>query len=179
MLLPGLSGIVVFLARIIDTDFRMAFYTSVIAKKSTRGDITTENLLMLSHEGTVVSKDLVVSAGKVQNSTYRSVFEQLHLKVPFTQFVMDSLITLTFYHTRASFDNCQGVSVKKGLNETIYCIDAEFIKEVVQVDRFNSFFDKCNGYPVTAYKYTLIEYSPELFQNLREAAGLHDQALMQ
>jgi len=167
MLLPGISGMIVFSSRIIDPDFKKAFFNLFSSKKLQETSI--DSLLSFQEQASTLSRDFLSRASKVESETYRNVFENLHLK-----FVLDSLITLTFYHTRASFENCQGVTMRNGVNENIYTIDAEFIKEVVQVDRFNSFFDK-----FTAFKYTLIEYSPQLFKQLRNAAGLSEVELMQ
>jgi hypothetical protein len=165
MLLTGLSGLVAFVSRIVDRDFRLAFYATVVAWKQEELDFS---LISCTEQASIISLNFRLQASKELEITYRSVFEKLHLK-----FILDSLIALTFYFTRACFQDCYGVSMKQGATENVYSIDAEFIKEVVQVDRFNAYFDQ-----FTAAKYVLVDYSPQLFRQLRERAGINDQTLM-
>lgn len=49
---------------------------------------------------------------------------------------------------------------------------------MITVEQFNEFFNACEVYLVTAYKYNVVEYFPAHFQRLRHNVGASEGILI-
>jgi hypothetical protein len=93
---------------------------------------------------------LLTSTTGHNNSGKFTLFESLHLKVHNRQFILDSLIAVSFYLARNAIQPSEGVkfegieSIERSCEE-VFSIEAEIIKEVLKTDQLNDFFNECKG----------------------------------
>jgi hypothetical protein len=72
------------------------------------------------------------------------------LKVHNRQFILDSLIAVSFYLARNAIQPSEGVkfegieSIERSCEE-VFSIEAEIIKEVLKTDQLNDFFNECKS----------------------------------
>lgn len=119
----------------------------------------------------------------VASRVYFTVFEHIKLKVLTKQFILDSLISLSFYiasisqsNTNESIQNRSEIEIDK---EKFYSIEARNIAQVLDDEKFSTFFNGCKSYTVSAYKYNVIEYYPHVFKSVRDALGITEEMVMQ
>jgi hypothetical protein len=169
-------GIISFTARLLDREFRHIFLSIF------RCPLTTlHKRLQGRHQ---LLRQHLEGSREIDEAVYLSVFERIQLKVTTKQFILDSLISLSFYISSQCSASVliTNSSYQENLlrdDEAFYSIRAENIKEVMKDDKFSNFFNVCEDHAVTAYKYNVVEYFPERFCPLRDSMGVSDEVLLQ
>jgi hypothetical protein len=127
-----------FIGRLVDKEFRHSLKTTFFRKQ-------------LSNKVTVVP-NFLVSTNTTSNyvSSNLTLFESLHLKVHNTQFILDSLIAVSFYLARNPMQPSeqpkrQEFEYKERSGEEVFSLDAEIMKESLKTDQLNDFFNECKS----------------------------------
>lgn len=96
-------GITVFVARIVDSDFRKSFKSLVYPRiPKPRPLVSLENS---SQEDSGFSVNFDRVSLLLEGSRHFEIFKSLHVKVPSQQFILDSLISLSFNFARLRQQN--------------------------------------------------------------------------
>jgi len=161
------TGTFVFIARLPDNEFRKEI-RRLLGLKKVRPCRAIKRLFQIKSSFSCSEVVLASLAGKNDDS----LFGSFHKK-----FIIDALVSLSFYFVRNQLTDST-INSKEGsepnrLNEECYTIEADIIKEVVQHEQFNTFFNS-----FTAYKYNIIEYFPSMFKALRSGEGITEDELM-
>lgn len=90
-------GLITLSARLVDKEFRKAI-VAMFGRQAEERTVVQNHLLSAR------------SLSVVHNPNYKfTIFESLHLKVSYRQFILDSLISLSFYLARESIFSSDGV----------------------------------------------------------------------
>jgi hypothetical protein len=166
----------VFLARLADPDFRLSLKRLVLRTKKRQEWMKNDGFIINS---TSYSEE---TGGQHRGKSYEAVFNNLYKKVSFTQFILDSLIALSFYFARITVPIGHSrvcSSCIRRLTEDEYSIHADMLKSISGLECLHDFFNECNPSPVTAYDYNVIEYFPAHFNSLKRRHNTSDDTLMQ
>jgi hypothetical protein len=128
------------------------------------------------------STDSEETRGQPTGETYEAVFNNLYKKVSSIQFILDSLISLSFYFARITVPLGHSrvcLSCIRRPTEDEYSIEADMLKSISGLECLHDFLNECSPYPVTAYQYNVIEYFPTHFNSLKHKHHTADDVLMQ
>jgi hypothetical protein len=130
-------GLIAILARLIDKTFRKALNSLFRIERLTKPKI---------HNG-LLSYDFANSVTDKSSITH-ALFESLHMKVSSRQFILDSLISLSFNLAKNSIIPSEGAEESHqgsnlGRSEEVYSIEADIIKQVLQTEQLDDFFNEC------------------------------------
>jgi hypothetical protein len=126
-------GIISLLVRLVDRDFRRGLKAMLVRRpEDKQNEAIARNALDLR-----------------ANDKF-TLFESMHLKVHNTQFILDSLIAVTFYLARNTFQPSdqakhQDLENKERSSEEVFSIETDTIKNALKTDQLNDFFNECKG----------------------------------
>jgi hypothetical protein len=128
-------GITSLVGRLVDKEFRRRLKSTFYRKQETTKLVQ-------------VPSSLVSANPSLNYSTKFTLFESLHLKVHNRQFILDSLIALSFYLARNAIFPQEGAKPEDSeskLSEEVFSIEADIIKEALQTNQLNDFFNECES----------------------------------
>eukprot|EP00359_Climacostomum_virens_P006871 CAMPEP_0204916506 /NCGR_PEP_ID=MMETSP1397-20131031/14295_1 /ASSEMBLY_ACC=CAM_ASM_000891 /TAXON_ID=49980 /ORGANISM="Climacostomum Climacostomum virens, Strain Stock W-24" /LENGTH=523 /DNA_ID=CAMNT_0052089019 /DNA_START=265 /DNA_END=1836 /DNA_ORIENTATION=- len=150
-------GTTIFIARTVDSDFREALIELVGYSKGNSMSIKAEINYSAITEPSLLEDD---------RDRYLSVFRSLHLK-----FILDALVSLSYTY-KVKLHDPDKAAARTSVSASVYSINAKDVMQAIPNATFNEFFND-----MTAYKYRVVEYYPEVFKKLREDLGINPDAL--
>lgn len=177
--IPGVTGLLVFLIRLFDRDFYSAIINLFLKVSKSKDD--DSEILIFKSTFSIDSKSFEDKAKLVQLETFSCVYKSQYLKVISWQFIIDSLISLTFYTLtpKPNWDSYTESASCYSQPEVKLRINVDEIKSFVKSEQFSRFFCGCKPHTVTSRNYNVIEYFPALFRSLRLREGINDDTLVQ